>query len=155
MTVAQNTVSAALKRFTRSGFLRHGKIRDTATDYVAKLDARIASLGQKIATLSGGNQQKIILARGLVTSPRVLILHEPTRGIDVGAKAEIYSILKALAADGLAILMISSELPEVMLHSSRVIVMAHRVVMGQISGADITEENIMALATREAMRHSA
>ena len=155
MTVAQNTVSAALKRFTRSGFLRHGKIRDTATDYVGKLDARIASLGQKIATLSGGNQQKIILARGLVTGPRVLILHEPTRGIDVGAKAEIYSILKALAADGLAILMISSELTAIMQHSSRVIVMAHRVVMGQIPGADITEENIMALATRKGMRQSA
>lgn len=149
MTVAENAVSAALRRFTRHGFLRQRPIRDTAADYVGKLDARIASLGQKIATLSGGNQQKIILARGLVTGPRVLILHEPTRGIDVGAKAEIYSILKALATDGLAILMISSELPEIMLHSSRVIVMADQVIMGQLSGADITEEAIMALATRK------
>lgn len=149
MTVAENAVSAALKRFTRHGVLRPRPIRDTASDYVGKLDARIASLGQKIATLSGGNQQKIILARGLVTGPRVLILHEPTRGIDVGAKAEIYAILKGLAADGLAILMISSELPEILLHSSRVIVMADRVVMGQLSGADITEEAIMALATRK------
>ncbi len=149
MTVAENTVSAALKRFTSRGFLRRRTMRDTTADYVRKLDARVASLGQKIATLSGGNQQKIILARGLVTGPRILILHEPTRGIDVGAKAEIYAILKELAGQGLAILMISSELPEVMLHASRVIVMADRTIAGQLTGSDITEEAIMALATRK------
>lgn len=155
MTVAENTVSAALRRFARAGFLRGRPIRNTARDYVGKLDARIASLGQKIATLSGGNQQKIILARGLVTGPRVLILHEPTRGIDVGAKAEIYTILKQLAAEGLAVLMVSSELPEIMLHSSRVIVMADRTIAGQLSGSDITEEAIMALATRKSERRAA
>lgn len=155
MTVAENTVSAALKRFTQAGFLRAGPIRDTADQYVGKLDARIASLRQKIATLSGGNQQKIILGRGLVTGPRILILHEPTRGIDVGAKAEIYAILKQLAGQGLAVLMVSSELPEIMLHSSRVIVMANRVIAGQLSGAEITEERIMALATSKNTAHAA
>ena len=135
MSVAENTVSAALKKFTRLGFMRGRAVKDIANRYVRELDARVASLGQKIATLSGGNQQKIILARGLITGPRVLILHEPTRGIDVGAKAEIYAILKSLAADGMAIMMISSELPEVMLHSSRVLVMADRIVMGQLTGA--------------------
>ncbi|NOX40828.1 MAG: sugar ABC transporter ATP-binding protein [Alphaproteobacteria bacterium] len=148
MNVAENVISSALERFTRAGFLRLGLIRGTAQQYVDKLDARIASLGQKIATLSGGNQQKIILARGLVTGPRVLMLHEPTRGIDVGAKVEIYDILKSLAADGMAILMISSELPEIILHSSRVMVMADKIIMGQLRGSKITEEAIMSLATR-------
>lgn len=148
MTVAENTVSSALGAFARLGFLRRRPIRDTAAEYARKLDTRIASLGQKVETLSGGNQQKVILGRGLVTGPRLLILHEPTRGIDVGAKAEIYSILKSLAADGMAILMISSELPEVMLHSSRVLVLANGRLSGQLTGADITEEAIMSLATK-------
>lgn len=155
MNVAENTVSAALRRFSLAGVLRRRPMRDTASDYVRKLDARVVSLGQTIATLSGGNQQKIIVARGLVTGPRVLMLHEPTRGIDVGAKAEIYTILKELAAEGMAILMISSELSEVTLHSSRVLVMADKVVMGQLSGADITEEAIISLATRTAHEHAA
>ena len=155
MSVAENTVSAALKKFTRLGFMRGRAVKDIANRYVRELDARVASLGQKIATLSGGNQQKIILARGLITGPRVLIVHEPTRGIDVGAKAEIYAILKSLAADGMAIMMISSELPEVMLHSSRVLVMADRIVMGQLTGAQITEEAIMSLATRSDQERAA
>ena len=149
MTVAENTVSSTLRRFVRRGFLSRREIEGTARDYVARLDARVASLGQKISTLSGGNQQKIILARSLVGGPRVLILQEPTRGIDVGAKSEIYRILEELAADGLGILMISSELPELVLHAGRIVVMADRVVAGQITGADISEEAIMALATRK------
>jgi ABC-type sugar transport system ATPase subunit len=89
----------------------------------------------------------VILARGLVTQPRVLILHEPTRGIDVGAKAEIYAILRSLAAEGLAVLMISSELPEVVMQSSRVVVMAEGRVTADLRGPDISEENVMTAAT--------
>ncbi|MBF9036189.1 ATP-binding cassette domain-containing protein [Rhodobacterales bacterium HKCCE2091] len=148
MSVEQNVVAAALKRFAPGGLLRRRRIRSAAEDYVRRLDARIARLGQAIATLSGGNQQKIILARGLVTGPRVLMLHEPTRGIDVGAKAEIYAILRELAADGMAILMISSELPELVMNAGRVMVMANRVVTGTLSGEEITEEAVMSLATR-------
>ncbi len=155
MSVMENAISAALKRFSPFGVLQRRPIRRTASTFASKLDARFASLRQTIGTLSGGNQQKIILARGLVTAPKVLILHEPTRGIDVGAKAEIYAILKELAAEGMAILMISSELPEITLHSSRVLVMADRALMGQLSGADITEEAIMALATRTQTRQAA
>lgn len=147
MSVAENTVASALGRFLQRGFLRWRPIRDTTDEYVAKLDAKVASLGQAIATLSGGNQQKIILARGLVTGPKLLILHEPTRGIDVGAKAEIYDILKSLAEQGMAILMISSEMPELILHTGRVVVLAEGRVSGQLTGADITEETIMSLAT--------
>ncbi|WP_341863983.1 sugar ABC transporter ATP-binding protein [Gymnodinialimonas sp. 57CJ19] len=153
MSVAENTVSSSLKRFMSMGFLKNRAIRSEAQKSVENLDARISGLGQKIGTLSGGNQQKIILARGLLNGPRILILHEPTRGIDVGAKAEIYRILKELAAEGLAILMISSELPEVVLHSGRVIVMADGIVAGHLSGPQINEEAIMELAVGGAHDH--
>lgn len=146
MTVAENIVSAAIPRFSRLGWLRRRKVHDTARDYARRLDARISGLAQRMGTLSGGNQQKVILARGLVTAPRVLILHEPTRGIDVGAKAEIYDILKGLAAEGLAVLLISSELPEVVMHASRVIVMADGVITATLTGPAISEENVMLAA---------
>ena len=149
MTVAENIIAASLPRFSWMGWLRRGAVRGTASDYARRLDARISGLAQRMGTLSGGNQQKIILARGLATTPRVLILHEPTRGIDVGAKAEIYDILKKLAADGLAVLMISSELPEVVMHSSRVLVMAGGRVTAELGGAEITEENVMLAATSQ------
>lgn len=155
MSVAENIVSSTLRRFSRLGLLRRGEIRDTARRYVGDLRAKVSDFGQRIGTLSGGNQQKIILARGLVSQPRLLILHEPTRGIDVGAKAEIYDILKTLAADGLAILMVSSELPEIVLHSGRVIVMANRRMTGELSGSDVTEEAVMSLATTKAEPHAA
>jgi ABC-type sugar transport system ATPase subunit len=100
-----------------------------------------------MGTLSGGNQQKVILARGLVTRPRVLILHEPTRGIDVGAKAEIYAILRSLAEEGLAVLLVSSELPEIVKQSSRVLVMAGGRITADLRGPAITEENVMTAAT--------
>ena len=90
---------------------------------MARLDARISHLGQTLSTLSGGNQQKIILGRSLITEPRVLVLHEPTRGIDVGAKAEIYAILRGIASEGVAIVLISSEIPELILNAERVLVL--------------------------------
>jgi ABC-type sugar transport system ATPase subunit len=118
--VADNIVSASLPRFGLLGLRRTAMIRREARAQVARLDARIAHLGQRLGTLSGGNQQKIIIGRALVTHPAVLLLHEPTRGIDVGAKAEIYTILKGIAQEGVGILMITSEMPELVLHSSRV-----------------------------------
>ncbi len=147
MSVAENVVSASLSRFSRLGWIERRKVRGTAGDYARRLDARMSGLAQRMGTLSGGNQQKIILARGLVTAPRVLILHEPTRGIDVGAKAEIYDILKALAAEGLAVLMISSELPEIVMHSSRVIVMSEGRITAELAGREISEERVMLAAT--------
>ncbi len=127
--------------------LRRSAARRTAGTYAKRLDTRIAGLGQRMGTLSGGNQQKVILARGLVTRPRVLILHEPTRGIDVGAKAEIYAILRSLAEEGLAVLLVSSELPEIVKQSSRVLVMAGGRITADLRGPAITEENVMTAAT--------
>jgi len=146
MSVADNVVSASLARFSLMGFLRRSAIRREARAQVARLDARISHLGQKLGTLSGGNQQKIILGRSLVTNPRVLILHEPTRGIDVGAKAEIYSILRGIAGEGVAVVIISSEIPELILNAERVLVMRGGRISGELTGTAIDEEGILSRA---------
>jgi ABC-type sugar transport system ATPase subunit len=146
MSVANNVVSASLSRFSLAGMLRRAAIRHEARAQVARLDARISHLAQKLGTLSGGNQQKIILGRSLVTNPRVLILHEPTRGIDVGAKAEIYSILRGIAADRVAVVMISSEIPELIMNAARVLVLRGGRIAGELTGAAINEEAILGRA---------
>ena len=105
------------------------------------------SLEQCIDTLSGGNQQKALLARWLMTNPRLLILDEPTRGIDVGAKAEIYRLIALLASEGMAVIMISSELPEVLGMSDRVMVMHEGELMGTLDRAEATQEKVMQLAS--------
>jgi ABC-type sugar transport system ATPase subunit len=143
MSVADNVVSASLPRFSIAGILRRGAIRSEARAQVARLDARISRLSQKLGSLSGGNQQKIILGRGLVANPRVLILHEPTRGIDVGAKAEIYDILRAIAKDGVAILLISSEIPELIGNAERVLVLRDGRISGELTRADVNEGAIL------------
>jgi ABC-type sugar transport system ATPase subunit len=146
MTVADNVVSATLKRFSVVGVLQRAAIRREARAQVARLDARIARLGQKLGTLSGGNQQKIILGRSLVTHPRVLILHEPTRGIDVGAKAEIYGILRGIASEGVAIVLISSEVPELLMNAERVLVLRRGRISGELRGEAMTEAEILGRA---------
>ena len=146
MTVADNVVSASLSRFSVAGLLRRGAIRREARAQVARLDARISGLSQKLGTLSGGNQQKVILGRSLVTHPRVLVLHEPTRGIDVGAKAEIYAILRGISGEGVAVVMISSEIPELIMNAERVLVMREGRISGELRGASINEEAILARA---------
>jgi ribose transport system ATP-binding protein len=146
MTVADNVVSASLKRFSVAGVLQRAAIRREARAQVARLDARISRLGQKLATLSGGNQQKIILGRSLVTHPRVLILHEPTRGIDVGAKAEIYGILRGIAGEGVAIVLISSEVPELLMNAERVLVLRRGRISGELRGEAMTEAEILGRA---------
>ena len=146
MTVADNVVSASLKRFSVAGVLQRAAIRREARAQVARLDARIARLGQKLGTLSGGNQQKIILGRSLVTHPRVLILHEPTRGIDFGAKAEIYGILRGIASEGVAIVLISSEVPELLMNAERVLVLRRGRISGELRGEAMTEAEILGRA---------
>jgi ABC-type sugar transport system ATPase subunit len=146
MTVADNVVSASLKRFSVAGVLQRAAIRREARAQVARLDARIARLGQKLGTLSGGNQQKIILGRSLVTNPRVLILHEPTRGIDVGAKAEIYGILRGIAGEGVAIVLISSEVPELIMNAERVLVLRRGRISGELRREAMTEAEILGRA---------
>jgi inositol transport system ATP-binding protein len=105
----------------------------------------MASAEQPIASLSGGNQQKVILARWLARDPKVLIVDEPTRGVDVGAKAEVHQILVQLAARGIAILMISSELPEILAVSDRIVTMRQGRITGEMPGSEASEEKLMAL----------
>jgi ABC-type sugar transport system ATPase subunit len=121
--------------------------RSAAGAAAREFDVRAAGLGQAAGTLSGGNQQKLLLARLLLRPRRLLILDEPTRGIDVGAKAEIYGLMNRLTAEGLAILMISSELPEVLGMSDRVVVMHEGRTAGELPRERATPEAVMELAT--------
>lgn len=146
MSVQDNVSASDLKGISRVGFLDRPAIRTRAAEYVKSLDIRVGSLMQKMMTLSGGNQQKVIIARALATRPSVLLLHEPTRGIDVGAKAEIYNILHALAAQGVAILIVSSELPELLGQCDRILAMHNGRITGDFLQCDATEEDVLACA---------
>ncbi|MFM8320310.1 MAG: sugar ABC transporter ATP-binding protein [Chloroflexota bacterium] len=146
MNVQENLVASSLPQVSRLGFLRGGRARELARSYYNRLDIRATGLNQVMANLSGGNQQKVILGRGLATGPAVLVLHEPTRGIDVGAKAEIYKILDSLAQQGTAILIISSELPELISQCDRILVMYAGRISGVFTHAEAGEEAILACA---------
>lgn len=145
-SVRDNIALAVLDRFSRFGFVSDRGERNLAATYIERLNIRTPSADQRVENLSGGNQQKVVLARWLAKESPILILDEPTRGVDVGAKAEIYAIIDQLAANGAAILMISSELPEVLGLADRMIVMQNGHVNGELSRADATEEKILALA---------
>jgi rhamnose transport system ATP-binding protein len=143
-----------VRRFARLGRIDRKAEEKVAAEYVRLLDIRTAGLWQKVLQLSGGNQQKVVLAKWLATRPRVLILDEPTKGVDVGAKAAIHSIISQLAADGLAILMISSELPEILGMSDRVLVMHEGSITADFSRAEATQEKILASATGRTGGHA-
>jgi rhamnose transport system ATP-binding protein len=151
MPVISNITLANLRRFLRRfGLLDVGAEREVADVFRTRLDIRTPSLSAEVGKLSGGNQQKVMLAKWLETSPRILILDEPTRGIDIGAKAEVHGIVRELAAAGVAIILISSDLPEVLALADRIIVMREGRQMGAFDIADATPERIMALATGQA-----
>ncbi|ASJ63258.1 sugar ABC transporter ATP-binding protein [Sinorhizobium meliloti] len=147
-SVEWNISMAALADFAGGlGFIRNGAERAAASEQVGKLSIKTNSLETPAGALSGGNQQKIVLAKWLLTRPKVLILDEPTRGVDVGAKFEIYKIIRQLAAEGTAILLISSDLPEVLGMSDRVVVMHEGAPGATLEGSALTPETIMAHAT--------
>jgi len=147
MGVGPNTTLANLAAVTRAGLLSSAREAAVAEPYIEQLQVRTPSLAQRVRNLSGGNQQKVVLAKWLCTQSRVLILDEPTRGIDVGAKSEIYSLINALCDQGHAVLMISSELPEVLGVAHRIYVMREGRVMGELRRDEATQESIMQLAT--------
>ncbi|MFT2817555.1 sugar ABC transporter ATP-binding protein [Leifsonia sp. A12D58] len=147
--VKENIVLSSLPKFTAPfGFMKNAAIQSTASEYVSALSIKTPSTGQLVKNLSGGNQQKVVIAKWLVKDCDVLIFDEPTRGIDVGAKDEIYALLDSLAAAGKAIIMISSELPEVLRMSHRIAVMCEGRLTTILDNADATQENIMDYATR-------
>ena len=145
MSVGENLTLALLPRLTRAGIVDEAKQREIVGRFMARLGVKAASADQKIRELSGGNQQKVLLARWLCTNPKLLILDEPTRGIDVGAKGEIQSLIDELAAEGLGVLMISSELEEIVEGADRVFVLREGETAAELSGDAISEPNIMAV----------
>jgi ribose transport system ATP-binding protein len=148
MDVQANIALSSMGRFTRAGFMDQRAMREVAQAYVRQLAIKTPSVEQQARLLSGGNQQKIVIAKWLLRDCDILFFDEPTRGIDIGAKSEIYKLLDALAEQGKAIVMISSELPEVLRMSHRILVMCEGRVTGELARADATQENIMQLATQ-------
>jgi D-xylose transport system ATP-binding protein len=148
-SVAFNTTIASLKTISArfSGLIDAARERALVEKYVAELGIKTPDIDTPVALLSGGNQQKIILGRWLNAKPKILILDEPTRGVDIGAKVEIYRLLDRLAADGAAIVIISSELPEVLGMSDRILVMSEGTVVSEFSRDEATREAIMEFAT--------
>lgn len=145
-SVRFNASIEVLDEFIKSIFVDSKKERQITQEYIDKMSTKTPSQEQAIGNLSGGNQQKVLIGRWLATNPRILILDEPTRGVDVGAKSEIYMIMNELVKQGVSIIMISSELPEILGMSDRVYVMAHGYVKGCLSHLEATQEKIMKLA---------
>jgi L-arabinose transport system ATP-binding protein len=145
-SIRENVATAIYHRLRRFRVINRKLERDTVARYVERLRVRTPSQEQLVGRLSGGNQQKVVLARWLALGPALLILDEPTRGVDVGAKSEIYAIIHELAAAGIAILMVSSELPEVLGVADRIVVMQNGRITGELTRAEATEERVLALA---------
>jgi ribose transport system ATP-binding protein len=152
LSALANTSMNTLRGNSRLGVINHSALNKLTNEAIARLSIKVSGPEGIVGGLSGGNQQKVLLARWLEIRPRVLLLDEPTRGVDVGAKSEIYRITNDLAAQGVAIVVISSELPEVIGICDRVVVMREGVITGECSEEDINQENIMTLATQDARR---
>jgi len=149
MDVANNVSMASMNRFLRPfGVVDDVKISDTAKEQVKSLSVKTPSVRQRVRNLSGGNQQKVVIAKWLTADTEILIFDEPTRGIDVGAKSEIYKLLNELARQGKSIIMISSELPEILRMSHRIIVMCEGRITGEMNSEEATQEKIMQFATQ-------
>jgi ribose transport system ATP-binding protein len=143
MSVRDNITLAANRSVAKWGFVSRAKVNKLVDKYVERLQIKVADLNQSVAELSGGNQQKVLLARLLCFDPEAVLLDEPTRGIDVGAKAEIQGLIDELALDGLAVILISSELEDVVEGSNRVLVLKDGTVVGVLVGDQISEESVM------------
>ncbi|MFF8905800.1 sugar ABC transporter ATP-binding protein [Streptomyces olivaceoviridis] len=150
MSIERNIGLTGLRTTARAGLVHRTAERSRSLDWAVKLQVKYARIADAVSTLSGGNQQKVVLAKWLATGPQVLIVDEPTRGIDVGTKAEVHRLLGELAADGVAVLMISSDLPEILGMADRVLVMHEGRITAEIPRADATEETVMAAATGRA-----
>ncbi len=147
LSVADNLVLSTLDKFDAGPFVRLRKVEHTAREYVNKLNIKTPTIDQLVRNLSGGNQQKVVLAKWLIRNSDILIFDEPTRGIDVGAKSEIYTLMNELVEEGKSIIMISSELPEVLRMSDRIIVMCEGRITGELDIGEASQEKLMEYAT--------
>ncbi|MDC4233417.1 sugar ABC transporter ATP-binding protein [Actinomyces sp. B33] len=150
ISVLRNTALTLRSRLARFGIIDSRKEAQAAAEWSERLEVKTASQYEPVSSLSGGNQQKVVLAKWLATNPRILIVDEPTRGIDVGTKSEVHRLLSTLAQSGVAIIMISSELPEILGMSDRVLVMCEGVVTAELTRDEATAENVMTAATDHA-----
>jgi rhamnose transport system ATP-binding protein len=143
LSIERNVNLPRSRSLSRLGMLLGGRERREATEWTKRLQTKYRRLSDTVGTLSGGNQQKVVLAKWLAMAPQVLIVDEPTRGIDVGTKAEVHRLMSSLAADGVAVVMVSSELPEVLGMADRVLVMREGRIVAEIPRAEATEETVM------------
>jgi len=147
MDLSANVVAADLEQVSKNSLIKKKKVKDIGEKFVEVMNTKYASLDQPVKSLSGGNQQKVLLAKWLAVNPRVLILDEPTRGIDVGAKFEIHTTLRELSNNGHAVMFISSELPEILGLSDRILVMHQGRLVGELDADTATEEEVMMYAS--------
>ncbi|MGQ7297188.1 sugar ABC transporter ATP-binding protein [Quadrisphaera sp. KR29] len=154
-SIAANTTLASLARFARAGFLDRGAEVEAAREQARALDLRPVDVAREVRTLSGGNQQKVVLARWLLRDCRVLLLDEPTRGVDVGARAEIYALVRSLADRGVAVVLVSSEIPEVLGLADRVLVLADGRVVATARAEELDEHRVLDLVMEQAPRSGA
>ena len=150
LSVRENIVLAALPQLSRFGVVSRDKQDRIVDTFVKRLRIKVSNPDQLVSELSGGNQQKVLLARWLCTKPKVLLLDEPTRGIDVGAKAEVQALIDELAQEGLAVLLISSEMEELLDGADRLVVLKDGAVVGELSGDDLTQDKVLAAIAGEA-----
>ena len=143
LPIFQNVTLPSLGRTSKNGFLRLAEEFKLAREYTERLDLRAASLDTNAGKLSGGNQQKVVIAKWLATQPKVIILDEPTKGIDIGSKAAVHEFMAELASQGLAVIMVSSEIPEILGMSDRVIVMREGRMAAELTGDDLTPETLV------------
>jgi ribose transport system ATP-binding protein len=143
LSVRENIALAVLPRVSRFGIVSDAKIDAIVQKYMDRLQIKASSPSQRVGDLSGGNQQKVLLARLLATSPKVLLLDEPTRGIDVGAKAEVQSLIDELASEGLGVVLVSSDAEELIEGADRVVVLRDGVVVGTLTGEQVTTEDLL------------
>ena len=148
--IADNVTLPILERLARLGFIDETAGRTVASEAVETYRVRTTGIDQLVSDLSGGNRQKVAFARWLSTKPKVLILDEPTHGVDIGSKAQIYGIIAELADAGLAVLVISSDLPEVLGVSDRILVIAEGELVAELDAASVDQETVMMAATRNA-----
>jgi ribose transport system ATP-binding protein len=152
-SVSRNITLSSLARFARAGFLSRSAEADAARQQVTALDVRPADVDREVRTLSGGNQQKVVLARRLLRACRVLLLDEPTRGVDVGARSEIYALIRGLADRGVAVVVVSSEIPEVLGLADRVLVVGDGRVLAEEPAGALDEHRVLDLVMEDAAAH--
>lgn len=147
MPISENITISTMKKWSRFSVINRPKEKSAVLELIKKLGIKCSDMQQAVGELSGGNQQKVMIARGLLANAKIVIIDEPTRGVDVGTKAEIYKIIRSIADEGKAVIMISSELPEIIGMSDKILIMHNGKTAGILDGAEVTEEKILSFAT--------